>query len=440
MSEKKRQRWSIYLWKILNWISTPLKPTVFISYAHSDVKEKDEILKNLLEIESYSEKGAIEWLNKNEINLMSKVWTDGEIEGGENYLEVIKENIKNSKIAILFLTDSFFTRDFISKIEMPLIFSRKRKFIPKFFSRKRKILPIIVKYCDTGEVKWITKRRMHILNLQSPLFDDNGTYNQESSNKVKEDLAKKLKSLIWSKMKIAIFIVIVFIVIIVSVLPTSIKGNVFFKNSGKQDGIPHVRIEVTGESGIHKWLYENVYNKYIFSSFASDTTDINGSFKIYAFFHRFQKKYIEIRCVYGKSEYEEFFNDQSIDFQIDKNFLIKNGKPSVWRCTRKLLSGSDEFELQIKSCPTISQECGEIITIKQVKPEIPVSFWGYNFNGGEYCYDYKQNEFWNKDKITVNSNSKEVSIEGEIDTIENKISVSVSVGKEGADQIKFTCE
>lgn len=433
MSEKKRQRWSIYLWKILNWISTPLKPTVFISYAHSDVKEKDEILKNLLEIESYSEKGAIEWLNKNEINLMSKVWTDGEIEGGENYLEVIKENIKNSKIAILFLTDSFFTRDFISKIEMPLIFSRKRKFIPKFFSRKRKILPIIVKYCDTGEVKWITKRRMHILNLQSPLFDDNGTYNQESSNKVKEDLAKKLKSLIWSKMKIAIFIVIVFIVIIVSVLPTSIKGNVFFKNGVKQDGVPHVRIEVTGK-----------YNKYVCSSFAGnfikvcDTTNTIGSFKVHAFFTFFQRKGIKIRCLYGKSEYEKTFDDQSIDFQIDKNFLIKNGKPSVWRCTRKLLSGSDEFKLQIKRHSTNSQECDEIITIKQVKPEIPVSFWGYNFNGGEYCYDYKQNEFWNKDKITVNSNSKEVSIEGEIDTIENKI--SVSVGKEGADQIKFTCE
>ena len=76
---------------------------IFISYAHEDVRWRDEFERMLAPAR---ERGLIE------------VWSDGSIAAGEDWKRNIQRALESSRVGLLLVTDFFFSSEFITKVEL----------------------------------------------------------------------------------------------------------------------------------------------------------------------------------------------------------------------------------------------------------------------------------------------------------------------------------
>jgi len=106
---------------------------VFVSYSHKD--------------EQYLRKGElIDFLRKG-LGRNVRFWYDEAIITGESWNEALHENILNSQIAILLISDNFIKSKYIKQTE-----------IRKFFSatiKKFVVFPVIISPCKPQKIKWL---------------------------------------------------------------------------------------------------------------------------------------------------------------------------------------------------------------------------------------------------------------------------------------------
>ena len=98
---------------------------VFVVYAREDRDAVLEFKKSLAPLE-----------RRGEIN----IWYDGEIAPGQEWEKAIKENMETSEIIILFLSNDFFSSEYIEKKEL-------KDALDKHSRGEAIVAPIIVRHC-----------------------------------------------------------------------------------------------------------------------------------------------------------------------------------------------------------------------------------------------------------------------------------------------------
>jgi hypothetical protein len=99
-------------------------PTVFISYSHKDEEWKDRLLTHLdsLQMEDV------------------RAWSDRQIGAGNDWYQEIRQAMDAASVAILMVSASFLSSEFIMKEEVPHLLKRQDE-------ENLRIFPIIVTPC-----------------------------------------------------------------------------------------------------------------------------------------------------------------------------------------------------------------------------------------------------------------------------------------------------
>ena len=108
---------------------------VFISYAHEDKVWKDKLLAPLQALER---------------NGHFDVWADDKIAAGEDFQREITEALETSDAAVLMITNSFLTSDFIHGKELPRILKKSKR-------DGMRVFPLIVRPCPWEDISWLAK-------------------------------------------------------------------------------------------------------------------------------------------------------------------------------------------------------------------------------------------------------------------------------------------
>ena len=111
------------------------KPTVFISYSHTDEAWKDRLVTHLRVLEK---KGCL------------TTWDDRRIGGGDDWYAEIQQAMDAACIIVPMISANFLTSDFILNVEVTAMLERKRK-------AGVRIMPLIVKPCAWNSVNWLKK-------------------------------------------------------------------------------------------------------------------------------------------------------------------------------------------------------------------------------------------------------------------------------------------
>ncbi|HEX8129298.1 MAG TPA: FxSxx-COOH system tetratricopeptide repeat protein [Pyrinomonadaceae bacterium] len=113
--------------------------TVFISYAHSD---------------NDSPEPSKRWLNRLLEQLqplvrqdLVKVWSDTEIEAGEQWDRSIKAELQHAKVAVLLVSPAFLASKYISNSELPVL-------LMNAMNEGRTVIPVILRPCAFIEAKF----------------------------------------------------------------------------------------------------------------------------------------------------------------------------------------------------------------------------------------------------------------------------------------------
>lgn len=108
------------------------KPTIFICYHQSDEKWKDDLVKQL-----------------NVLMQTFNVWTDREIEAGEDWLDKAEEAIADACVAIFLISSDSLSPQFILREDVKNLITRR--------SEGLRIIPLIVRDCGWEQVNWLAR-------------------------------------------------------------------------------------------------------------------------------------------------------------------------------------------------------------------------------------------------------------------------------------------
>jgi hypothetical protein len=111
---------------------------IFISYSHDDEKWRKLVCKQLKVLER---EGLI------------KLWDDQKLRAGEDWKSRIKEELLEARIAVLMISASFLTSDFILDNEVQTLFKRCEE-------AGTVIYPLLVRPCAWEEVGWLAKKQL----------------------------------------------------------------------------------------------------------------------------------------------------------------------------------------------------------------------------------------------------------------------------------------
>jgi TIR domain len=106
---------------------------IFVSYSRRDAAFQDELLDFL--------KGLAQQEN-------IEFWTDQKILTGQEWDVVIKDNVQNSAIALVVVSQSFLDSEYCQKVE-----------IKNFLAQKKHVFPIILSPCAWKEHDWLSQRQ-----------------------------------------------------------------------------------------------------------------------------------------------------------------------------------------------------------------------------------------------------------------------------------------
>lgn len=119
-------------------MTTPSKPTIFISYSRKDKDWKDRLVSHL---------GVLQ-----EEGLLT-LWEDRQIGAGEDWFQEIQAAMNNAKVAILMVSANFLTSKFILSEEVVRLLQRRDE-------EDLYIYPVIVKPCAWQKVEWLNRMQV----------------------------------------------------------------------------------------------------------------------------------------------------------------------------------------------------------------------------------------------------------------------------------------
>ena len=123
-----------------------MRNQVFISYSHADDEYLQRLRKHL---------GQLERRN-------IKVWTDKDIQPGDDWHHEIKKALETTKVAVLLVSTDFLDSKFITDDELPPLLDAAR-------AEGVRILPVLVKPCAFGDIELVPLSRYQAVNMGRPL-------------------------------------------------------------------------------------------------------------------------------------------------------------------------------------------------------------------------------------------------------------------------------
>lgn len=126
---------------------------IFVSYSHTDTKQKERLLKHLTPLEAAAD---------------FDVWTDSRIKVGEKWLPAIEAALSGASVAILLITSDFLGSDFVRQKEIPAMLERREK-------EDLRLYPILAKSCAWQAVPWIQERQIRPVAAK-PVWRSGGRY------------------------------------------------------------------------------------------------------------------------------------------------------------------------------------------------------------------------------------------------------------------------
>lgn len=125
--------------------------SIFISYAHEDSAFKDDLVAHLRALQHHLDDVT--------------VWTDDEIEVGEDYRAAIEAALSKSSVTILLVSVDSLISDFIQSNEVPPILERRRVEGMLF-------MPVLVRHCAWRQIPWLERLQIEntvpIVDLTQP--------------------------------------------------------------------------------------------------------------------------------------------------------------------------------------------------------------------------------------------------------------------------------
>jgi TIR domain len=111
---------------------------VFISYAHKDDRWRERVVEQLGVL---TKQGLLD------------LWDDRKIGAGDAWFDQIHEHMLSAKVALLLISSSFLTSDFILAHEVPKLFDRYKE-------SGMHIYPLLIRPCAWQEVAWLARMQM----------------------------------------------------------------------------------------------------------------------------------------------------------------------------------------------------------------------------------------------------------------------------------------
>jgi hypothetical protein len=115
-----------------------------------------------------------------------RIWEDTQIVAGETWRSRIEEELEQSKVAVLLISSSFLTSDFIQREEIPRLLQRRER-------AGLRIIPLLVRPCAWDNVGWLKpiecrpKSRKFLSRLKTQSEDVLAALAREISRIVKMD-------------------------------------------------------------------------------------------------------------------------------------------------------------------------------------------------------------------------------------------------------------
>jgi hypothetical protein len=111
------------------------KPSIFVSFSTKDMVVCENLIKNL---------------NSPHYNF----WYQKEINVGQEYKEIIKQNINSSVASILLLSNNFLTSEFINSQELPWIYQKDER------SMIYEVFPIQIEKCNWENIDYLKHKQV----------------------------------------------------------------------------------------------------------------------------------------------------------------------------------------------------------------------------------------------------------------------------------------
>ena len=109
------------------------EPIVFISYSHSDEKEKNKLVSHLGVLQRHR---------------LISLWSDDYVGPGGDWKNELEQVIEQAKIAVLLITANFLNSETILQAEVPELLKRHQ-------SGELVVIPVIAKACAWRAVDWL---------------------------------------------------------------------------------------------------------------------------------------------------------------------------------------------------------------------------------------------------------------------------------------------
>jgi hypothetical protein len=126
---------------------------IFVSYSHTDTKQKERLLKHLTPLEVAAD---------------FDVWTDSRIKAGEKWQPAIEAALSGASVAILLITADFLSSDFVRHKEIPAMLERREK-------EDLRLYPMLAKSCAWQAVPWIQEKQIRPVAAK-PVWRSGGRY------------------------------------------------------------------------------------------------------------------------------------------------------------------------------------------------------------------------------------------------------------------------
>lgn len=116
----------------------PPRTRVFISYSHSDERWRKSLILQLTVLEKQD---------------LLEIWDDRRIGAGEDWYSRIHTELSSAKVALLLISSSFLSSDFILREEVPRLFDKHRE-------GGMTVYPLLIKPCPWQEVPWLARLQL----------------------------------------------------------------------------------------------------------------------------------------------------------------------------------------------------------------------------------------------------------------------------------------
>jgi hypothetical protein len=147
-------------------------PVIFICYSHKDREYKDALLTHLSILER---------------NNLVEIWSDDDIDAGDDWKPNIWLAIERTDIAVLLMTPNFLCSDFIMEEEVPRLLERRQSGLTVF--------PIIASPCLWDKDKYL-------LDLEVRPKSRESVFERPDTKEVLYDLARELAEIVKSKSEV----------------------------------------------------------------------------------------------------------------------------------------------------------------------------------------------------------------------------------------------